>query len=229
MSGRSCVIYRLQFNSMSGGSEGFSTDIDAREVCHIATGLQVPCKCNAAIQAAHNNSASAIQFRQHKAVELHRSAAGCLIQVLNMYNARRSSVWQCMTAAVGCSLQVLQAACNARGGKAKQCRTRNAAVGCFLQVLQASAMQGEAEQGLLLSGDLPIFLPSRPISHFLNTKRHLSLSFGHHCHCQYIRHQSSRITRWTSQMTRTLRRGVFDKSCSVSAESQNALLLLLLW
>ena len=98
MSGRSCVIYRLQFNSMSGGSEGFSTDIDAREVCHIATGLQVPCKCNAAIQAAHNNSGSAIQFRQHKAVELHRSAAGCLIQVLNMCNTRRSSVWQGMTA-----------------------------------------------------------------------------------------------------------------------------------
>ena len=69
--------------------------------------------------------------------------------------------------------------CNARGGRARTA-------------------------GLLLSGDLPIFLPSRPISHFLNTKRHLSLSFGHHCHCQYIRHQSSRITRWTSQMTRTL-------------------------
>ena len=62
MSGRSCVIYRLQFNSMSGGSEGFSTDIDAREVCHIATGLQVPCKCNAAIQAAHNNSDSTRQW-----------------------------------------------------------------------------------------------------------------------------------------------------------------------
>ena len=50
------------------------------------------------LQVQCSNSGSAQQFRQHKAVELHRSAAGCLIQVLNMCNTRKSSVWQGMTA-----------------------------------------------------------------------------------------------------------------------------------